>query len=664
MKTFVLFPFLFLAFLSMGFAQQYTHEFGQNSGDEFSLKTVPFDTAAQAVVIYDIGKTSFLQDDLGFKIFYERKVKIKILKPGGLAFAEFHIPYYSEGSKTEVVSDIAGNTYNMENGAVRTSSFDPKNIYTEKEEDHVKEIRFALPDVKEGSVIEVKYSVLSPFHSSFHAWLFQAIIPVLYSEYSTILNPIIEYRYMLQGAKDFDVFKETAYPGVKQFHGDNYTEKELFFAMKNIAAFKEETRMPAVKDYIIKLDFRLVRYNYPATGSGVIEINSGWPVIADNLMESDRFGKYLKACQHKAKAITDGLNLKGLSQRQIAEKIENYVKANFKWNETYGIYISSKNYADFLNVKTGSCADLNLLLVGMLNCAGIEAYPLLVSTRKHGKIKPTFPAAGNFNYVLAYVKTDSLRLILDATNPLADFREIPIPCLNEMGFIVKNGKEPGWIKFNSTVSSFITHQVDFVPDPDKGEITGDFQITADGYDALALRTLYLRDPLDMKKKLNIASYTYLDSLTIENAKQPQNDLQVHFKAEVNLVGDKKSPMEKVEKRLLLHPFLDLDIAENPFVEPTRNFPIVFDNRFKRQYYSTIHIPEGYSVSSKPENLRIDNENVLIEYSTSLTNDNTIKVSGIFELKKDRYEASAYTDIKDFFTTITEKFNEQIVFVKP
>jgi hypothetical protein len=663
MKNQFLLIVFFIALCRICLAQEYSHEFGKNSGNEFLLKAVEYDSAAQAVVIYDIGKTSFLVDDFGFKILYERQFKIKILKPGGLSFAEFHIPFYSEGTKSEVVSDIAGNTYNFENNAVRTTPFNTRNMYIEKDEENVKVMKFALPDVKEGSVIEIKYSILSPFHSRYQSWIFQSPIPVLYSEYSTTLNPIIEYKYTLQGAKNFDLFRETQVPGVKQFHGDSYSEKNILFAMNNVPAFKEESHMPAVKDYLIKLDFRLIRYNYPV--SGVIDVNSSWSVIVDNLLDVwDDFGKYLKSCQHKAKGLTDTMKLQGLSQRQVAEKIEKYVKSNFKWNNNNSIYASNKGFSEFLNTRTGNCADINLFLAGMLNAAGVEAYPLLISTRKHGRIKPAFPAVNNFNYVLVYVKTDSSKLILDATDPLCDFRQIPIPCLNEMGLIVKKGKELNWLKFNSPINSFITTQMEFYPDLTKDLITGSFHIVAGGYDALELRKSYLKDPRELKKALNINAYSFPDSVMVENSLQPAKDLLISFRAEIDVLSDKKNTMEKVEKRLLFHPFSNLVVSENPFVQPTRTFPIVFETKLKRQFISTITIPPGYTVSSKPDDLHIDNEIVFIQYSSETLNDSTVRVTGIYEFKKERYEASAYDEIKGYFNTIINKFHEQIVFVKP
>ena len=47
----------------------------------------------------------------------------------------------------------------------------------------------------------------------------------------------------------------------------------------------------------------------------------------------------------------------------------------------------------------------------------------------------------------------------------------------------------------------------------------------------------------------------------------------------------------------------------------------------------------------------------------MNNNNTIKVIGVYEFKKDEYGASEYLDLKGYFNKIVEKFNEKLVLVK-
>ena len=55
------------------------------------------------------------------------------------------------------------------------------------------------------------------------------------------------------------------------------------------------------------------------------------------------------------------------------------------------INFTNKSVKDLLSSKTGNSAEINLFLAGMLNAAGIEAYPVITSTRSNGKIQSDYP---------------------------------------------------------------------------------------------------------------------------------------------------------------------------------------------------------------------------------------------------------------------------------
>ena len=67
--------------------------------------------------------------------------------------------------------------------------------------------------------------------------------------------------------------------------------------------------------------------------------------------------------------------------------------------------------------KIGNAADINLLLVAMLNKAGIEANPVILSTRENGFIAMAHPSLSDCNYVVARAVVDGKQILLDATEP-------------------------------------------------------------------------------------------------------------------------------------------------------------------------------------------------------------------------------------------------------
>ena len=123
-KLFILCAFL-LQFLSPVYPQQATTatiepnlKYGKPSKEELSLTSYAPDTTAAAIYLFHQGQSDFIYHD-GFQLTTEHWVRIKILKPQGVSYADVSVPYYSPTDKDEGqerASEIEGCSYNMENG--------------------------------------------------------------------------------------------------------------------------------------------------------------------------------------------------------------------------------------------------------------------------------------------------------------------------------------------------------------------------------------------------------------------------------------------------------------------------------------------------------------------------------------------------------------------
>jgi len=136
-------------------AQKYSHEFGNINMEELQLNRYEKDTSAEAVVIYDIGKSYFLATaDNKFDLYFERKTKIKIFNKAGYKFADIRIPFYVTKDDEEQIMDLRGYTYNIDNGQIKTTVLNSDNSYNEKTNAHLYYRKVAMPDIKEGSVLK------------------------------------------------------------------------------------------------------------------------------------------------------------------------------------------------------------------------------------------------------------------------------------------------------------------------------------------------------------------------------------------------------------------------------------------------------------------------------------------------------------------------------
>ena len=166
--------FLFLCLLlpALLCAQSNVPEFGQVSTDELKLNSYPGDTSAPAFVVYDIGEAAFIPFDAGFEVLYTRRKRIKILKKQGIYMAELRIPVYSSGKNKDKLISLEAYTYNLTDGGITKVALDQSAIYEQKLSDWYYLKKVAFPDVREGSVIEFRYHVQSPWIMHLQEWYF------------------------------------------------------------------------------------------------------------------------------------------------------------------------------------------------------------------------------------------------------------------------------------------------------------------------------------------------------------------------------------------------------------------------------------------------------------------------------------------------------------
>jgi len=91
------------------------------------------------------------------------------------------------------------------------------------------------------------------------------------------------------------------------------------------------------------------------------------------------------------------------------------------------------------NEKTGNTAELNLILLNLLQKANVQCYPLLVSTREHGKVNTDFPSAGQLNGVDALALDSTTAYVMDPSIKFQSFRNPPFNVMNRKAFALIPG---------------------------------------------------------------------------------------------------------------------------------------------------------------------------------------------------------------------------------
>ena len=471
--------------LSVANAQNFSFDYGKVSKADIDLKEYDKDKTAEAVVIYDKGSSYFRQNiNSGFDLIFERSKRIKILKEAGIEYAEIEIPFYREGNIYEKIYDLKACTYNFEDGRLNRTELQADSWNDEIYNDYWMVRKIAMPNVKAGSIIEFTYKISSQYVFNLRDWEFQSKIPTIYSEYTAAMIPFYEYIYLAQ--RTGTSLKKESYTDKSSHEFARIEYKDVInkFSMRDIPAFNSEDYITSINDYIIKLDFQLAKINYPNGGDK--EIMTTWPNLIKEYSDHPNFGKYVKKCEKSASKIIDLDALKDKTTKDKFDYIVSYVKNNYSWNEYNGKY-SSKSVNDIVKDKYGNAADLNLLTIGLLRAAGIEATPVLISTRENGKVSDNYPFAHYFNYVILMANIDGKNVLSDATNPNVTNNRIPLRCINDKGLIINPDQDVKWIGLQCKFPSISA--LDFTIDPAKETSNVMVRSFASEYKAFRLKSI-------------------------------------------------------------------------------------------------------------------------------------------------------------------------------
>src|SRR5690606_32851341 len=193
--------------------------------------------------------------------------------------------------------------------------------------------------------------------------------------------------------------------------------------------------------------------------------------------------------ENNFKRILPEIHADGDSEEDKARKIYSYIKSQIKWNKVYGKY-SQIGVKEALERRNGNIGDINLALISACSAAGIEAYPVLVSTRENGLPKTIHPVISDFNYLVAQVRVDSKSYFLDASEENLPFGLLPLRCINGNGRIIYSKKSSEWIKLENEIDASTHFDISGKVD-DTGQFKGKIRVSYQGLDALNRRN-YIR----------------------------------------------------------------------------------------------------------------------------------------------------------------------------
>jgi hypothetical protein len=498
---------------------------------------------------------------------------------------------------------------------------------------NIKRYRFALPSVKEGSVIDVKYTMVG-FPSTFE---FQKSIPVDYVE---LILPQSQYIKFKQYAMGFQTIN-------KKSDIEWYSEK--------VPALKKEPYTSTLDNYVTQFQFDIIRITFP--GYPYKSIASDWNSVANYLRKDEEFGRRLKtACMFLNEKAKEIVAKDTPSHKKMIEAFE-HIKNHMTWNERKDV-MASKDLRFAFNEGKGDVSEINLMLVKMLEKVGLNAFPIVASTRDNGYLHPFFASLEKLNYVLAGVEIGNETIILDATDKLLPAGILPKRAYNGQARVIKEEE---------------TGPIDIIAEPYETHTTYNLDLNEDGSFKGTISEIYKSNAAyNFRKHYHSlgSKEEFIKEITSENTGLQINNLEVknldNLYEDVEIVTDVviNNQTQVVGDEIYFNPMLFEKLEKNPFQKENRKYPIDFTYPIHNNYYLMLNLPAGYTIKTapKPAITRLPENGG--QYFYNIANmSSRIQLSFMQKQTKTVYTDAFYPYLKEFYKRVVEKSAEFIVLTK-
>ena len=664
--------------ITVAFAQdQPNFKFGKVEKQDFVVSSPLIDSGTAAVVLADFGKSEFISNpsELTFSLIYRHKKRVKILKNSGFDAASVLIPLYtSANGKDEKLQDLKAYTYNLENGKVVELKLDKDQVFTEKASKNWVHKKFSFPGVKEGSIIEYSYEVRSDFFFNLQSWQFQGSYPILWSKYEAAIPEFFKYIITFQGYQDFAIKKTdksvasfrfterierertnmtVTGSGINSFSIDGNMEYHTWL-MKDVPGLKEEPFTTTMQNSIAKIDFQLQQVAFP--NSPPTNYTNTWEKLSSELLDDENFGYQVNKPNFWLDNDVDKIVAASSSNKEKAKKIFEFVRDNFACTN-YNAIRTSGNLREVFKNKSGTVADINLLLIAMLKSEKLDVEPVLLSTREHGIINPYYPMLDRFNYVIAQLRTDGELIYLDASRRGIGFGKLPSQLYNGHARVISKAGEA--VNFHADSLREHSNTAVFISNLDNGSFGGVMKAQSGTYGSMKIRSGIANTGLAEFQKLvqqSAPDDIVITNVAVDSLTFVDEPIVVRYEMDLKSFGEAEI--------VYFNPLMGDAIKKNPFASAERYYPV--EMPFTRREVFTLHmeIPKGYKVDEMPKSVRVNlnQDDGIFEYLVA--NDGKyIQLKCQLHIKKTTFPNEDYQSLRDFYAFVVKKEAEQIVFKK-
>lgn len=621
---------------------------------DLQMTSCDYEKDANAEVLIDKADLYF---DQTLNVVVDHHKRIKIFNDKGKDYANIKLEYIG-ADNYEFITGLQAETINLVDGKPVITKLDKKQLFTQKIDKYRSALVFTMPDVKAGSIIEYKYSWNTTELENVPTWYFQDEIPVRYNELDTSIPEWFYFSTKTTTLMPYSKRSTSTGNGTLMVDNANvpYNTENEQRVMFNVPSLPDEPYMSSRRDNLQSLTFVLTSFKPPYGFQR--SFSNSWSKVGGILIDDEDFGGQLK----RKLTNEDALINKAKAFKTDDEKIAflfNEVKNDMKWNGEDHWYTNDGTCKAWDN-KSGNSTEINLILYHLLKKSGVDALPMVVSTREHGKVNPVYSFLYQFNKAIVYIPVDSTKsYFLDATGKYNSYTETPDNLLNSSGLYINAEKKTYDLVFLQKTTPVIQSVFINAEIKPEGKMAGNVQISSPSYNRINSVSRYKTD----------GEAKYIDYL-----RDNDNNLKISNLKFENMDVDTLPLMQSAdfnldlsgsdENYIYITPNLFTSLGKNRFLSQTRNTNIEFGYRDNLSVNGIYKLPAGYKVDALPKSVSMTMPDKSITFRRIVAQqDGQIVVRYSIDHKQSMYFKENYPDFYEFYKKMFELMNEQIVLKK-
>ena len=379
------------------------------SPDELKMTSLPESPGAPAVILYrqvdrdDNAKTGNEQD----------YVRIKILTEEGRKYADVEIPYFRDQGN---VIAIRARTVRPDGSIANFTgkAFD-KTIVKARDLKYVAKT-FTLPDVQVGSIIEYRYA-------------YDMTENYVYNSHWILSHELFTRRAKFSLKPNHDFALRWSWP-VGLPNGTSPPKEEpashiLRMEAENIPAFQIEDFMPPENELKFRVDFEYSEANVESDPAKF------WKQRGKKLNgQVESFVGKPKSLEQEVARIVAPSDAPEVKAQKLYARVQQLRNTSFEVEKTDQEQKRAKakeasNAEQLLKQGYGNGGDITWTYLALVRAAGIEAYPVWVSSRSEYFFNPQLMSANQLNSNVVLLKLNGKEVFCDPGTAFVPFGLLP-----------------------------------------------------------------------------------------------------------------------------------------------------------------------------------------------------------------------------------------------